>query len=92
MQSLWDLSPANEDSYLARLGVSPEHIAVPGLHAKGVVTPLGVITGSTNVTRSGLYAQAQNSNYFAHDHPGYSGNRTQLLHVFRNTSQPVLGI
>jgi hypothetical protein len=27
----------------------------PTLHAKGVVTPLGIITGSTNLTQSGLF-------------------------------------
>jgi hypothetical protein len=52
---------------------------VPDLHAKGVVTPLGIITGSTNITHSGLYAQSQNANYFAHDSADYAGNRTQLL-------------
>ena len=56
---------------------------VPGLHAKGVVTPLAIITGSTNLTHGGLYAQAQNANYFAHDHPDYPANRTQLLSCFR---------
>jgi hypothetical protein len=59
---------------------------VPGLHAKGVVTPLAIITGSTNLTHSGLYAQAQNANYFAHDHPDYPGNRLQLLNCFRSLS------
>lgn len=62
---------------------------VPDLHAKGVVTPLGVITGSTNLTKSGLYAQVQNANYFAYDHADYAGNRTQLLHAFRSVSAPV---
>lgn len=52
---------------------------VPGLHAKGVVTPLGIITGSTNLTTSGLFAQSQNANYFAHDHTDYTANRVQLL-------------
>ncbi len=52
---------------------------VPDLHAKGVVTPLGIITGSTNITHSGRYAQSQNANYFAHDSADYAGNRTQLL-------------
>src|SRR5437867_1455420 len=61
---------------------------VPDLHAKGVVTPLGVITGSTNVTHSGLYAQAQNANYFAHDHPDYRANRIQLLNRFRGVVSP----
>lgn len=56
---------------------------VPGLHAKGVVTPLAIITGSTNLTHGGLYAQAQNANYFAHDHHDYPANRTQLLSCFR---------
>jgi hypothetical protein len=50
-----------------------------GLHAKGVVTPLGIITGSTNLTTSGLFAQSQNANYFAHDHADYAANRVQLL-------------
>ncbi len=54
--------------------------ACPGfLHAKGVVTPLGIITGSTNITHSGLYAQSQNANYFAYGNADYAGNRTQLL-------------
>jgi hypothetical protein len=55
---------------------------VPGLHAKGIVTPLGIITGSTNLTTSGLFAQSQNANYFAHDHPDYAANRVQLLARF----------
>lgn len=59
---------------------------VPGLHAKGVVTPLAIITGSTNLTHGGLYAQAQNANYFAHTHPDYQANRTQLLSCFRSLS------
>jgi hypothetical protein len=59
---------------------------VPGLHAKGVVTPLAIITGSTNLTHAGLYLQAQNANYFAHDHPDYLANRTQLLSCFRNSA------
>ena len=52
---------------------------VPDLHAKGVVTPLGIITGSTNITHSGLYAQSPSANYFAHGSADYAGNRTQLL-------------
>lgn len=55
---------------------------VPDLHAKGVVTPLGIVTGSTNITRSGLFLQAQNANYFAHDNPEYPSNRAQLLSRF----------
>jgi hypothetical protein len=43
------------------------------------VTPLGIITGSTNLTNSGLFAQSQNANYFAHDHADYATNRVQLL-------------
>jgi phosphatidylserine/phosphatidylglycerophosphate/cardiolipin synthase-like enzyme len=58
---------------------------VPDLHAKGIVTPLGVITGSTNITNSGLYAQAQNANYFAHDHVDYEANRIQLNAKFLGT-------
>jgi len=52
------------------------------LHAKGLVTPLGIITGSTNVTRSGMYAQSQNANLFQWNHPDYEGNRAQLLSRF----------
>ncbi len=69
---------------LEREGVRLYQVA--GLHAKGVVTPLAIITGSTNLTHAGLYAQAQNANYFAHDHPDYTANRTQLLSCFRNFS------
>ena len=71
---------------LVRAGEEPavlgEADALPylrDLHAKGVVTPLGIITGSTNITHSGLYAQSQNANYFAHGNADYAGNRTQLL-------------
>ena len=52
------------------------------LHAKGLVTPLGIITGSTNVTRSGMYAQSQNANLFQWDHPDYEGNKKQLFARF----------
>jgi hypothetical protein len=52
------------------------------LHAKGIVSPLAIITGGTNYTHSGLYLQSQNSNYFAFDHPDYSANRIQLLAKF----------
>ncbi len=51
---------------------------VPDLHAKGVVTPLGLITGSTNLTNSGLFLQAQNAMYFAHDHAEFPQNEIQL--------------
>jgi hypothetical protein len=64
----------------------------PNLHAKGIVTPLGVITGSTNYTGSGMHLQMQNPNYFAFDHPDYSGNRATLLAYlhdgFRTASIP----
>ncbi len=52
---------------------------VPDLHAKGVVTPLGITTGSMNIAHCGLYAQSQNANYFGHGNADYAGNRTQLL-------------
>lgn len=58
---------------------------VPDLHAKGVVTPLGVITGSTNLTYSGVFLQGQNVNYFARTHPDFWANRVQLLNRFRTT-------
>lgn len=56
---------------------------VPDLHAKGIVTPLAIITGSTNLTHSGLYAQFQNANYFSHDHPEYAGNSAHLMSLFQ---------
>jgi hypothetical protein len=52
------------------------------LHAKGVVTPLGLVTGSTNVTMGGLYQQAQNARYLAHDQPEYAADRAVLLGRF----------
>jgi hypothetical protein len=52
---------------------------VPNLHAKGIVTPLAIVTGSTNLTNSGLFAQAQNANYFSFGHPDFFANRVQLL-------------
>ena len=54
----------------------------PDLHAKGLVTPFGIITGGTNFTYSGLYLQSQNSNYFAYNHPDYKSNRIQLFAKF----------
>jgi hypothetical protein len=57
-----------------------------GLHAKGVVTPLAVITGSTNLTKGGLFGQMQNTNYFAHDHPDYGSNRRQLVAKFQGVT------
>ena len=56
----------------------------PDLHAKGIVTPLGIITGGTNYTHSGLYLQSQNSNYFAYNHPDFKTNRRQLLSKFNS--------
>jgi hypothetical protein len=57
------------------------HLA-PDLHAKGVITPLGLVTGSTNITRSGLFLQAQNANYFPFDNADYSANATQLRSTY----------
>jgi hypothetical protein len=89
----------NRDAYAAEarflsalIAVGIRVYLVPDLHAKGIVTPLGVITGSTNLTRSGLYAQSQNANYFPHGHPDYSGNRSQLLRCFRGKSEPATSV
>jgi phosphatidylserine/phosphatidylglycerophosphate/cardiolipin synthase-like enzyme len=51
----------------------------PGLHAKGIVTPLGVVTGTTNYTHSGLHLQMQNAYYFPYNHSEFAKTRTQLL-------------
>jgi hypothetical protein len=56
---------------------------VPNLHAKGIVTPFGIVTGSTNLTHSGVYVQSQNANYFSCAHLEYLGNRQQLLAFLR---------
>jgi hypothetical protein len=59
---------------------------VPDLHAKGVITPLGLVTGSTNLTRSGLFLQAQNANYFPFDNPDYEANAVQLRSRYDSVS------
>ena len=56
----------------------------PDLHAKGLVTPFGIITGGTNFTFSGLYLQSQNSNYFSFNHQEYKSNRIQLISKIKN--------
>ena len=63
----------------------------PGLHAKGIVTPLGAITGTTNYTHSGLHLQRQNAMYFAFNHSEYSATSRSLLANFR-TQTRVAGI
>lgn len=70
---------ARERAVLQRLLAKGVEIYLcPGLHAKGIVTELGLITGSTNYTRNGLHLQMQNANYFAYDHPDYAGNLQTL--------------
>ncbi len=64
---------------------------VPNLHAKGIVTPLAIVTGSTNLTNSGLFAQAQNANYFAFSHADFYANRVQLLATYQHIT-PTLSI
>ena len=61
------------------LAAGAEIYLCPGLHAKGIVTSLGLITGSTNYTHRGLHLQMQNANYFPHDHPDYASNRHTLM-------------
>lgn len=51
----------------------------PGLHAKGIVTPLGVVAGTTNYTHSGLHLQMQNAYYFPFNHQEFAKTRAQLL-------------
>jgi|GEM_PF-5162552 len=71
---------ARERSVLRGLLIAGARIYLcPNLHAKGVVTDLGLLTGSTNYTRSGLHLQMQNTNYFPHDHPEFRSNRSTLL-------------
>lgn len=71
---------AHERAVLAALlQAGAEVFLCPNMHAKGIVTPLGVITGTTNYTHSGLHVQTQNVNYFAFDNADYSKNRAQLL-------------
>jgi len=65
------------------ISLGSEIYLITDLHAKGVITPLAIITGSTNLTHSGLYAQFQNANYFPHDHPEYAGNLSHLMNLFQ---------
>jgi len=77
-----------ERALLSSLRAAGAHVYLcPNLHAKGIVTPLGVITGSTNYTSTGLHLQMQNANYFAFDHPEYAGNRATLLAYLDNSFQ-----
>jgi len=55
---------------------------IEDLHAKGIVTPFGAVSGSTNYTNSGMYRQLQNANYFAFDHSEYKGTKERLLSLF----------
>jgi hypothetical protein len=55
----------------------------PGLHAKGIVTPLGVVTGTTNYTHSGVHLQMQNAYYFPYNNQEFSKTRAQLLAFLR---------
>jgi len=55
----------HEIRFLAQIFESGAFVYLcPDLHAKGLITPFGIITGTTNFTHSGLYLQSQNSNYF----------------------------
>ncbi len=55
----------------------------PGLHAKGIVTPLGVVTGTTNYTHSGLHLQMQNAFYFPYNHQEFARTKVLLLSFLR---------
>ena len=55
----------------------------PNLHAKGIITPLGVVTGTTNYTHSGMNLQMQNALYFPLNHSEYATTRDQLMMFFR---------
>lgn len=61
------------------LAVGANIFLCPGLHAKGIVTPLGVVTGTTNYTHSGLHLQMQNAYYFSFNNQEFSKTRAQLL-------------
>ena len=55
----------------------------PSLHAKGIVTPLGAVTGTTNYTHSGIHLQMQNAYYFPANHEEFAKTRIQLLAFLR---------
>ena len=76
-----DLTKFNHERALLKrlLAMGAGIYLCPNLHAKGIITQLGVITGSTNYTNSGLHLQMQNANYFPYDHPDYASNRETLL-------------
>jgi hypothetical protein len=64
---------------------------LPDLHAKAIVTPLGIVTGSTNLTTSGMFAQLQNANYFPFNHPDFFSNRSHLMSMLEGV-KPVESI
>jgi hypothetical protein len=65
------------------IGAGASVFLCPSLHAKGIVTPLGAVTGTTNYTHSGLHLQMQNAYYFSLNHEDFSKTRTQLLAFLR---------
>ncbi len=79
LRKAWD-SYAHERIFLNELRAHGAGIYLcANQHAKGIVTPLGCVTGSTNYTKSGMYLQSQNANYFPHSNPDYPSNCAQLL-------------
>lgn len=75
---------SREVSLLRRLLTAGANVFLcPGLHAKGIITPLGVVTGTTNYTHSGLHLQMQNAYYFSYNHAEFTKTCANLLSVLR---------
>ena len=64
-------------------------ILVENLHAKGIISPLAVVSGSTNYTHGGMHYQLQNSIYFSQSSDEYQSTVSQLQRHFGGT--PFLG-
>jgi hypothetical protein len=62
---------------------------VDNLHAKGIISPLAVVSGSTNYTHGGMHYQLQNSIYFSNSSSEYASTKRQLETHFCN--DPFLG-
>lgn len=56
---------------------------VDDLHAKGIVTPLALVLGSTNYTYGGMHRQRQNASYYSVSNCDYGTHKRNLSIHFR---------
>ncbi len=58
---------------------------VGSLHAKGLLTPIGVVDGSANLTRSALASNEELINFSAYGTPGYDELRVGMADILQGT-------